>query len=57
MPKAYRPQGKTDRGIAAPIAVALAAKVVALAILYFVFFVPASPPTADHTASTVFGIR
>ena len=38
------------------IGIALAIKMIALTVLYFMFFVPAAPPTASHLASAVLGL-
>jgi hypothetical protein len=47
-----------NRPLGLSIAVALAAKVVALTALYFAFFVPPPDPTppAERTATTVLGL-
>ena len=45
-----------NRDLVAPIALALAAKLVALTLIYLAFFVPPAPPGAAHTAAAVFGL-
>jgi hypothetical protein len=47
---------KSDRGVVAPVAVALAAKAVALAILYYAFFVPPADPTPARTAMAIYAL-
>jgi hypothetical protein len=48
----------TERGLALPIAAALALKLAALTIIYLMFFVPApdSGPRADSAATAVLGL-
>jgi hypothetical protein len=47
------------RGLAVPIAAALAVKLVALTALYFAFFTPEPDPTprVDRAATAILGLR
>jgi len=56
MPKPPHSRAKPDRSLLAPVAAALAVKAVALTILYFAFFVPAPPPTAERSAAAIYGL-
>jgi hypothetical protein len=56
MPIMQSKAGKAERGVVAPVMVALAAKAVALAFLYFAFFVPPAAPTPARTAATVYAL-
>ena len=55
MPKSHPlPDDRKREGLAAPIVVALAVKVVALAVIYCAFFIP--PPLAGSAATAVLGL-
>jgi hypothetical protein len=56
MPTTHRLEKQSDRGLVAPIAVALAVKVAALAILYFAFFLPPAAPTPERSATAIFAL-
>ena len=56
MPKRFHPTDKADRGLAVPLVATLAMKAIALAILYFAFFVPPSAPGPER-ATAIFGLR
>jgi hypothetical protein len=58
MPKQPRRFNLGDLPLGVSIAAALAVKAVALAALYFAFFVPPANPTppAERTATTVLGL-
>jgi hypothetical protein len=49
----------TERGLALPIAAALALKLAALTIIYLMFFVPtpSSVSAADRAAASILGLR
>jgi hypothetical protein len=58
MPQHSRRASKTDRGLAVPIAAALAVKAVALAVIYLAFFVPPTNaiPRAERSATAILGL-
>ena len=58
MPKAPDREPRPQRGLALPIAGALALKAAALAIIYLMFFAaPAAAPPADRVAAGILGLR
>ena len=56
LPKFLGSKEPADRGIAGPIAVALAVKLAALAVLYFAFFVPPAALGPDRAATAILGL-
>jgi hypothetical protein len=56
MPKTTQPDIKPAGGLTVAIGTALAVKVVALAAIYFAFFVPAPHPTPHADRAAVLGL-